>query len=72
MKGMTPKQKQIHDFIGKFCRKNGYSPTYREIQAGLGLANSNSVAAHVAALRKKGFITIEPGKARTLRQATEA
>ena len=64
---ITKKQKRILDFVAEFKDKNGISPTYREIAAGVELKSVASVAEHidnlvaVGALKKMG-----EGKARVL------
>jgi repressor LexA len=64
---LTSKQKRIRDFIVDFSRENGYSPTYREIIEALGYASVNSAVSHLKVIKKKGFVTFIPGKARTVR-----
>lgn len=57
---ITKKQKRLLDFISDFIDKNGISPTYREIAAGLELKSVSSVAEHIdnlvliGALKKTG------------------
>lgn len=64
---VTKKQKRLLDFITDYKDKNGISPTYREIAAGLELKSVASVAEHIdnlvalGALRKSG-----EGEARSL------
>lgn len=42
-------------------------PTLREIAARFGFAGHRAAAGHLEALKRKGFIASEPGKARSLR-----
>ncbi|RMD51018.1 transcriptional repressor LexA [Candidatus Parcubacteria bacterium] len=64
---LTKKQKEVLDFIEKFIRENGYTPSYREIAKGLGLSSPSTVYEHVQALCDKGVInTGEDGCARTI------
>ena len=63
---LTKKQKQIIDFISEFTRENNYSPSYREIMAGLGLSSVSAVAEHVENLVEKGALRKTPGAARSL------
>lgn len=53
---ITKKQKRILDFIVDFTDKNGLSPTYREIAAGIGLKSVSSVAEHIDNLVALGAI----------------
>jgi repressor LexA len=67
MIGLTRKQQQILDFIQKWQRTEGATPTFREIADQFGFRSLNSVTEHVRLLRKKGVLVTEPGKARSLR-----
>ena len=53
---ITKKQQRILDFITDFIDKNGVSPTYREIAAGLELKSVSSVAEHIDNLVLRGAI----------------
>lgn len=53
---LTPKQKEVLDFIVNFISEQGYPPSYREIASGLKLASPSTVHAHVQALRERGFL----------------
>ena len=63
---LTKKQLAVLDFIQDFTEENNYSPSYREIQAGLGLSSVSAVAEHVDNLVSKGVIKKVPGAARSL------
>ena len=67
MTGLTRKQQQILDFIQKWQRTEGTTPTFREIADQFGFRSLNSVTEHVRLLRNKGVLVTEPGKARSLR-----
>ena len=67
MIGLTRKQQQILDFIQKWQRTEGATPTFREIADRFGFRSLNSVTEHVRLLRNKGMLVTEPGKARSLR-----
>jgi len=67
MTGLTRKQHQILDFIFKWQRTEGATPTFQEIADHFGFRSLNSVTEHVRLLRQKGFLETEPGKARALR-----
>lgn len=53
---LTPKQKEVLDFIVQFIQDRGYSPSYREIATGLTLASPSTVHAHIQALRMRGYL----------------
>jgi repressor LexA len=67
MKGLTRKQRQILDFIEKWHRTEGTTPTFREIADKFGFRSLNSVTEHVRLLRQKGVLAADHGKARSLR-----
>ena len=53
---LTPKQKEVLDFIVDFINDSGYPPSYREIASGLSLASPSTVHAHIKALRTRGYL----------------
>ena len=63
---LTKKQLAVLDFLQDFTEENGYSPSYREIMAGLGLSSVSAVAEHVENLVEKGVLRKVPGAARSL------
>jgi repressor LexA len=67
MIGLTRKQQQILEFIQRWQRTEGATPTYQEIADQFGFRSLNSVTEHVRLLRQKGYLASEPGKARALR-----
>lgn len=67
MRPLTSKQQQILSFVSRHCRERGFPPTLREIGEAVGPANISAVRGHLAALQKKGFITKDPDKARSIR-----
>jgi repressor LexA len=64
---LTRRQQQILDFILKWQRTEGTTPTYQEIADQFGFRSLNSVTEHVRLLRQKGCIESDSGKARSLR-----
>ena len=67
MTDLTRKQQQVLDFIHKWQRTQGATPTFQEIADQFGFRSLNSVTEHVRLLRQKGHLASEPGKARSLR-----
>ena len=63
---ITKKQQALLDFLEDFTEEKGYSPSYREIQAGLGLSSVSAVAEHIDNLVAKGVLRKVPGAARSL------
>ncbi len=58
---LTPKQKQILEFIEQFIEENGYSPSYREIAESFGFSSVATVAEHIENLRLKGYLSSDTG-----------
>jgi repressor LexA len=67
MRALTRKQQQLLDFILKWQRSEGVTPSFQEIADHFGFLSLNSVTEHLRLLRQKGFLESEPGKARSLR-----
>jgi len=67
MTGLTQRQRQVLDFVQKTAQDGRPAPTLREIAAHFGFASSRAAADHLAALKRKGALESEPGKARSLR-----
>lgn len=53
---LTPKQKEVLDFIVNFINDRGYAPSYREIATGLDLSSPSTVHTHIQALRYRGYL----------------
>lgn len=53
---LTKRQKQVLDFIADFIDRQGYSPSYEEIAAGLNLASLATVHKHIATLDGKHYV----------------
>jgi repressor LexA len=53
---LTRKQKVVLDSIARFVEEHGYSPSYQEIAAGLGLASLATVHKHIQALESKHYL----------------
>ncbi|MGO9287951.1 MAG: LexA family protein, partial [Polyangia bacterium] len=64
---LTPAQKRVLDFIQAEIRADRPIPTLREIAARFGFRGHRAAACHLDALKRKGFVESEPGKARSLR-----
>ena len=63
---MTKKQLVVYDFIKEFIAENGYSPSMRDIQSGIGLSSVSAVAEHINNLVALGALKKSPGAARSL------
>ncbi len=66
MTDLTPRQRQVLEFIDSELRDRGYPPSVREIGEAVGLSSSSTVHAHLAALQDKGYLTRDPAKPRAI------
>jgi repressor LexA len=66
----TKKQKELLGFIESFIAEHGYSPSYREIMAGLNYTSVATVALHVNNLIKRGHLNKRDRSARSLEVVT--
>lgn len=64
---LTSRQSAVLTCLRTHIAAHGYAPTVAEIAAALGLASPFGVSKHLAALQRKGVITLAPGKARGIR-----
>jgi DNA-binding MarR family transcriptional regulator len=62
---ITPIQKITLKFISQFIMANGFAPTIQEVASDRGVF-SNAAKEHVDALVKKGFVTKQTHKARSI------
>ena len=63
---LTPRQRQIWDFLVDYGDRHGYPPTVREIGEAVGLASPSTVHAHLANLERAGLLRRDPTKPRAL------
>lgn len=64
---ITKKQKELLDYIRNFIDETGYSPTYREIMAGLGYRSVATVSKHIDNLVALGVLEkSDSGEARSI------
>ena len=64
--GLTPRQRQILEFIDEEVRRRGYPPSVREIAKAVGLSSTATVHTHLASLQTKGYLRRAPTKPRAL------
>ena len=67
MQKLTDRQRAVLDYIASSIDDRGYPPTLREIGNHLGIRSTNGVNDHLRALERKGYLTREDMKSRTLR-----
>jgi repressor LexA len=63
---LTPRQKEVLDFLVHFTEKNGYSPSYEEIGHGLRLNSLATIHKHVTALAEKGYLKRRYNESRSI------
>lgn len=64
---LEPKEQAVLEYIKENIRKNGYSPSIRDICTALNIKSTSTVHTCLDRLEKKGYIQKENGKSRTLR-----
>ncbi|MFA5623462.1 MAG: transcriptional repressor LexA [Bradymonadales bacterium] len=69
---LTQRQAEIYLHILAYIDENMYPPSVREITNHFGLRSTNGVAQHLAALVRKGYLSKEDSKSRTLRPIVDA
>lgn len=65
MNAISPRQREVRDFIRDFHARKGYPATLREIGDNFKIA-VGSVQTHLEYLQKAGALTWEKGKPRTI------
>ena len=68
---LTPRQKEVLDFILKFSEQHGYSPSFEEIAAGVHLASLATVHKHISALEQKNYVKRRFNESRSIEVAAE-
>src|SRR3954467_15606810 len=63
---LTPRQREIYNFIRGKIQGRGYGPTVREIGIQFQIKSPNGVMCHLKALQKKGLIHREPNMSRAI------
>ena len=63
---LTPRQREIWDYLLAYVERHGYPPTVREIGQAVGLASHSTVHAHLANIERAGLLKRDPTKPRAL------
>lgn len=63
---LSRRQEEILSFVASYKQEHGYSPSLREIAEAFGLASVATVHQHVAALQKKGYVSKDWNRGRSL------
>jgi len=71
---LSPRQRDVFDFLLSSIEQRGVVPSYREVGAALGIPSTNAVSDHIKALIRKGYVERvgEPGRPRSLRLTSES
>jgi len=56
MKTLTPRQRQVLDFITDHICEHGFAPSIREICTAMGIKSTNGVSEHIETLCRKGYL----------------
>lgn len=64
---LTKRQATVLELIAQHIEEAGYPPTIRELGDALGIRSTNGVNDHLKALEKKGYLSREDAKSRTMR-----
>ena len=67
MAEMNLKERAVYDFIIDTIKKEGFSPSVRDIKIALNIKSTSTVHSYLEKLEKKGYIQKEAGKSRTIR-----
>jgi repressor LexA len=68
---LTPRQRNVLDFISETVQKKGFPPTIREIGEKFEITSTNGVRAILSALEKKGHIKRKPLVSRGIELLTQ-
>ena len=64
---LSPKRKQILDFITNFTLERGYAPSVRDLADGCDSSSSSVVQYHLNVLERDGYIHRDRGISRSIR-----
>ncbi len=68
---LTPRQKEVLDFLVEFTERNGYAPSFEEIASGVGLASLATVHKHITALEQKNYLKRRFNESRSIEVSPE-
>jgi repressor LexA len=66
MKGLTPKQHQILQYIEQFIAQHHYSPSYRELMKHFNFRSPGTIFKHIQTLKRKGVLNGDPQVSRSI------
>ncbi len=66
MESLTKRQFEVLEYLKSYIDNNGYAPCVRDICFALGLKSTSTAHAHLTKLERKGYISRDPAKPRTI------
>lgn len=66
MEDLTRRQNEVLEYLRDYICENGYAPCVRDICLALDLKSTSTAHAHLTKLEKKGYISRDPAKPRTI------
>lgn len=63
---MTPRQRDVFDYIRNYWDDNRCSPSYQNIMDGLGIKSKANIHSILHALQERGWIIYTPRRARSI------
>ena len=66
MKGLTPKQHQILQYVEKFIAEHHYSPSYRELMEEFNFRSPGTIFKYIQTLKRKGVLNGDPQASRSI------
>lgn len=66
MQTLTKRQREVIEYIVQYTFEHLYQPSFREICEHLKVTSTNSIATHLEALDRKGYIKYKRKNARAL------
>ena len=72
MEPLSPRQKDVLDFLRQHLENHGYPPTLREIARKINIIGTAGVVRYLEALEKKGWIKRQPGGSRSITLTSNA
>lgn len=55
---MTKRQNELYEYLCAFTEENGFQPSYREMAVHMGCTGLNTIAGHIKAIERKGYIKL--------------
>ncbi len=71
MESLTPRQKEIFEWICQYKQTQGLPPTRMALCTAMGFHSPNAAESHLRALARKGVIELLPGASRGIRILTQ-